>query len=166
MLGLLTGLLSLHLTISPAATSGSYINPAAQNESAEAAEEDSHEPAVHEETIVVTATRSERAAESLPVSTAVMERVEIERAPALTPDDVLRSIPGLILPQMNSRQQIPSRNAVSMRGIGESSVLVLIDGIPANDAFRGSPQWVRLGTDAIERVEVVRGANASLFGNY
>src|SRR5688572_1384050 len=167
LLRLLAGLaLHLCLTISPVLANDLSADPVAPKKSAEAAEKDPNEPTVLDETIVVTATRGERAAESLPVSTSVMEREEIERAPALTPDDVLRSIPGLILPQLNSRQQIPSRNTVSMRGIGESSVLVLIDGIPANDALRESPQRLRLGTDAIDRVQVVRGAHASHLGTY
>ncbi|HUO84588.1 MAG TPA: TonB-dependent receptor plug domain-containing protein, partial [Thermoanaerobaculia bacterium] len=128
--------------------------------------EDPNDPLVVEQTIVVTATRSEREVEGLPVSATVLEREDIEAAPAHTPDDVLRSVPGVILPALNSRQQVPSRNLIQMRGVGGSSVLVLLDGVPAMDPYRGTHQLTRLGMEAIERIEIVRGANASLFGNY
>lgn len=163
-LRLLTGLMLLLQGTFVEVTNASSPDPNDPNKG-EAVKDDPSKPAALAETIIVSATRSERVAASLPLSTSVMEREEIEQTPALVPDDVLRNIPGLILPQLNSRQQIPSRNTVSMRGIADG-VLILIDGVPANDPFRGSPQWTLLGMESIERVEVVRGANASLFGNY
>ena len=42
----------------------------------------------------------------------------------------------------------------------------MLDGIPINDPFFGYVQWNRVPMENIERVEVVRGAGASLWGNY
>ncbi len=120
--------------------------------------------------LVVTATRSERTLVDQPMSVSVVDKKEIEQTPAQSLDDVLRTIPGINLPQTASYQNHPTANFVSMRGLGGGHhivrALVLLDGIPINDPFFGYVQWNRVPMENIERVEVVRGASASLWGNY
>jgi len=43
---------------------------------------------------------------------------------------------------------------------------VLIDGVPANDAFGGWIYWGRMPMLGIEQIEVVRGGGSSVWGNY
>jgi iron complex outermembrane receptor protein len=44
--------------------------------------------------------------------------------------------------------------------------LVLIDGLPANDAFYGTVQWNLVPMSSIDSVEFIRGGVSSLWGNY
>ena len=53
-----------------------------------------------------------------------------------------------------------------MRVLGYGRTLVLIDGLPANDAFYGTVQWNLVPMSSIESVEFVRGGVSSLYGNY
>ena len=119
-----------------------------------------------EETIVVTATRSERALSELPVSTAVIREEEIATSPAVHVDDVLRSVPGIQLPVNGSATTFTMQSRVSMHGLGTIGALVLLDGIPLHDPFDGTVHWNRVPAEDLRQVEVVRGASASLFGNY
>ena len=120
--------------------------------------------------VVVSATRSERTLTDQPMSVTVVDKTEIEQVPAQSLDDVLRTVPGINLPLTASYQVHPTANFISMRGLGGGHhivrALVMLDGIPINDPFFGYVQWNRVPMENIERVEVVRGAGASLWGNY
>lgn len=120
---------------------------------------------VHQ-TIVVTATRSERIAADVPVSMTVLSEKEVQTTPARQIDDVLRTIPGVTMALGSTRFTPPSMNNFSMRGVGEGRSLALLDGIPLNDPYTGQIQWRKVTGEDISQVEVVRGASASLFGNW
>ena len=97
----------------------------------------------------------------------VVSREAIETSPSRTLDDVLRTVVGLNLPLGNSNVIQPlATNHVSMRGLGGDRALVLLDGVPLNDPVTGYVQWNRAPLGTVEQVEIVRGAGASLFGNY
>src|SRR6187551_2951780 len=46
-----------------------------------------------------------------------------------------------------------------------SRTLVLWDGVPANDPFGGWIYWTRFSPEDLDRIEVVRGASTSVFGD-
>ncbi|MFI5167673.1 MAG: TonB-dependent receptor [Thermoanaerobaculales bacterium] len=114
----------------------------------------------------MTATRSERPLDTLPVSMSLMSQQEIDTSPVEAVDDLLRTIPGIVLPVSSSLVQYPTRSTISMRGLGGTRALVLLDGVPINDPLTGTVQWNRVPLESVERVEVARGGAASLFGNY
>ena len=118
------------------------------------------------EDLVVTATRSPLSLEDVPVSVTLVPQEVLERAPSRTLDDALRTVTGLNLPLNSSNMTQPSTNHVSMRGLGGDRALVLLDGVPLNDSIASYVQWNKAPLSAIDRVEVARGAAASLFGNY
>lgn len=126
------------------------------------------DPAFHEK-IVVTASRSERRLGELPVHVSLVDSRAIELSAAQTADDLLRQIPGFnLLQQGSSRVMHPAVQSLSLRGVGGTSAsrtLVLVDGIPLNDPFGGWIFWGRMPLESIERVEVVRGGGASVWGN-
>jgi len=115
--------------------------------------------------VVVTATREQRPVERLPVSATVVARDEIEATPAVTVEDLLRTVPGVLLPSGSSAVMYPTRNTLSMRGLGGHRALVLFDGIPINDPMLGHVPWEMVPLASIDRIEVVRGGAASLFGS-
>ena len=128
------------------------------------------QPAGISETVTVTPTRSEQRLGDVPASVTVISREKIRQSPAIVADDVLRQLPTFSLFRRTSSVSAhPTTQGVSLRGIGPSGVsrtLVLLDGVPFNDAV-----W-RLGLlDAgsargVERIEVVDGASSNLYGTY
>lgn len=118
------------------------------------------------QTIVVTATRSARELSTVPVSMSVVTEKQIESTPAQTVDDMLRTIPGITLPFSSSLATTLVGARFSMHGLGGNKALVLLDGIPMHDPYYGTVEWQKVPLDSLERVEVVRGGTASLFGNY
>lgn len=129
-------------------------------------DEAASEPPVHRQEIVVSATRTERPGDALPLSVTIISQSDIEEAPVLAVDDLLRTVPGVNLPGMNSTSQHASSGRLSMRGLGDERALVMVDGIPINDGFRGYIHWQEVALEDLERIEIVRGGSASLFGNY
>ena len=116
--------------------------------------------------IVVTATRSAQPLSYVPASVSVVTAQDIANTPARTIDDVLRRVPSVDLPIASTNEQHPTDTIVSMRGLSGIRSLVLLDGVPLNDSFFGYVQWSEVPLDTIDRVEVVRGGGAPLWGNY
>ena len=122
------------------------------------------------ETITVTSTRGEQRAGDVPASINVLSGEQIRLSPAVVADDVLRQVPTFSLfRRSSSLSSHPTTQGVSLRGIGPSGVsrtLVLMDGIPFNDPFGGWVYWTRVPLASVDRVELVDGANSSLYGSY
>jgi outer membrane receptor protein involved in Fe transport len=121
---------------------------------------------VTQEVTVTAATRSDVKIEDLPVSASVVTHEVVRNSAAQSLDELLLAVPGVNLQEPPSFAQHPTSNAVSMRGLGGERTLVLLDGVPLNDAFFGYVQWNRVPLDSIDRVEVVRGGASSLWGSY
>jgi outer membrane receptor protein involved in Fe transport len=122
------------------------------------------------EPVVVTATRTEQKITEAPASVTVLTRDDVRQTAAQSLDDLLRQVPGFSLfRRSSSLVSHPTTQGVSLRGIGPSGAsraLVLLDGIPINDPFGGWVYWDRIPLQSVERVEVVRGGGASVWGNY
>jgi outer membrane receptor protein involved in Fe transport len=122
------------------------------------------------ETVTVTPTRSEKRLGEVPVSVNVLEKETIRQSPAVVADDVLRQIPTFSLfRRSSSLSSHPTRQGVSLRGIGPSGVsrtLVLVDGVPFNDPFGGWVYWTRVPLESVDRIEIIDGSSSSLYGNY
>lgn len=124
------------------------------------------EPEVRElESVTISASRSETKVEEMPLHTTVISREEIARSPAQTLDQLLRNVPGMNFTGVPASQSDPTGHQTKMRGLGNAKVLVLLDGVPIHDPFYMTTQWFKVPLSNIERVEVVRGGNSSLWGN-
>ncbi|GAB4115826.1 MAG: TonB-dependent receptor [Wenzhouxiangellaceae bacterium] len=122
------------------------------------------------EQMTVTATRgSTRPVDTLPLSTTILDREDILNAPGRTLDEVLRQVPGLQLPLLNSTANFPVNPSIAIRGVGlgdnGTRTLVLLDGVPANGAFFGNVFFNRIPKERIERIEIIRGTASSQFGS-
>ena len=121
--------------------------------------------------VVVTATRTPSPLADVPASVTVVSAQDIQATPARELDDVLRKVQGIDLLGYSADTQHPTSDSLGMRGLGGgaqgiSRALVLLDGVPLNDAFFGYVQWSRAPLGNIERVEVVRGGGSPLWGDY
>ena len=157
-------LLFVSLSFLPA-ISFSESNDDLQEESNKSAKQDNALAAgVDEDTevIMVTATRTETPVSQLPDSVSIISREQIDQQKATTIFEALRSVPGLNIRKSGS---IGRSTEMTIRGSSTSQVLVMIDGVQVNSATTGTFNFANLTTDNIERIEVVRGAQSTLYGS-
>src|SRR5688572_8855327 len=110
-------------------------------------------------------TVSSRAAESSTASTTVLDRDRIERSQSTTAAEVVREVAGVHLLESGS---LAGTAHVLTRGGDANFTLVLLDGIPLNDATDvqgGAFDLSTLDVDAIEGVEILRGPHSHFFGS-
>jgi vitamin B12 transporter len=114
-----------------------------------------------EETVVVTATRTEAPAGQVGSSVTVFTADDIERRQTPQVADLLRSSPGAMVVRSGGPGGVTS---LFVRG-GESSYnKVLLDGIPLNEPG-GTFNFSNVTSEGLERIEIVRGAQSALFGS-
>lgn len=119
------------------------------------------------DTIVVTASGYEQSVTNAPASISVITAEEIAKKSYSNITDVLKNVPGVFVQGGGSNQ------SVSIRGMGASYTLYLIDGKPMNDGgqlttnggISGASVNFLPPVEAIERIEVIRGAASSLYGS-
>ena len=116
--------------------------------------------------VTVSATRSGTPLDEIPLNTTVLTKEALEIAPDQTIDQILKNVPGVILNDTPYYQKDPTGQSINVRGLGNARTLVLIDGLPANDAFYGTVQWNLVPMSSIDSVEFIRGGVSSLWGNY
>lgn len=117
------------------------------------------------DTVVVMASRSQSRLDEMPLHTTVITREDIRKSPAQTLDQVLRAIAGFNFTGIPAALSDPTGHQTKMRGLGNAKVLVLLDGVPVHDPFYLTTQWFKVPLSNVERVEVIRGGNSSLWGN-
>lgn len=111
--------------------------------------------------IVVTASRTAQTVDEALAAVTVVTREDIERLQPQTLLELLRLQPGVDI----TRAGAPGApNSVFLRGTNSDHTLVLIDGIRANSASTGGFAWQSLEPAQIERIEIVRGPRAALYG--
>ena len=116
--------------------------------------------------VTVTATRFKDSYSDKPVSVTVISAEEIRRSPARTVPELLSyqaGVGGRDLFGNNSAQA-----SVDIRGFGAAGAqnsLILVDGRRQNDIDISGVQWSALPLDFIERIEIVRGSGAVLYGD-
>ncbi len=115
--------------------------------------------------VVVTANRFEEKLRNVPMRMHVISKRQLELQSATSADELIQYLPGVMISR--SFGIFSTKSTVSMRGLGgneQSRVLVLMDGVPVNKADGGSVNWNLVNTDMIDRIEVVKGPNSSLYG--
>ena len=113
---------------------------------------------------VVTATRVPTPAKDIPAGVTVIDRQTIEDRGYNTLTEALAEIPGL---RVSASGGPGGQASVFVRGTNSNHVLVLRDGMPINDASDPGGLF-NFGVDTlsdIERIEVVRGPMAALYGS-
>lgn len=116
------------------------------------------------EEIVVTATRTETPYKEVASSLTVITKEEIENKQQTLLLDFLRTVPALDVAQSGGPGKTTS---VFIRGAKSEHTLVLIDGIEANDPISPSRSFdfATLTTDNVERIEILRGPQSTLYGS-
>jgi len=123
------------------------------------AADDTYLPAV-----VVTAAKLDPVQDESPHAVTVITQEDLIPQNHTDLVEVLRAIPGLEARQAGGPGQF---NSFKLRGYGSGHFLVLIDGVKVNENFNfGVGQFLgHLDPQLIERIEVLRGPQAALYGS-
>ena len=113
------------------------------------------------EQVVVSATRFDIPLDQSPASVSVISSEDLEQKQIERVSDALREVPGLSVVQTGTAGQLTS---VFMRGLPSQDMQVLLNGIPINQGLAGQFDFANLMTDDIDRIEVVRGPQSTLYG--
>ncbi len=113
---------------------------------------------------VVSATRFQEPAASLPVGVSVITADEIRASGATTVNEALMRVLGVV-----GRQDFFGAGdfSLDLRGFGSTSgnnQVVILDGERLNESDTGSTRLASIPIDAVERIEVLRGSGAVLYG--
>jgi outer membrane receptor protein involved in Fe transport len=120
-----------------------------------------------QQTVTVTADRG--GITDAATSVAVFSQVQLQQAPALGLDDRLHADAGFqLFRRTSSWTANPTSQGLSLRGLGStaaSRTLVVSEQVPLSDPFGGWVHWDEIPTLAIERVELLHGGSADLYGS-
>ena len=117
--------------------------------------------------IIVTAPRLSIPLNELPFATGIVDRVYLKTLPrSLAMDEALKLTPGVRVDnQANGNRlhmSIRGQGILTERGI--RGIRILLDGIPINDPTGFAPDLFDVDMNTVERMEVLRGNAASLYG--
>lgn len=112
--------------------------------------------------VVVTATRVEEPVEETTSAIIVIKEDEIKKMNVQFLTDVLRRIPELSLVQNGGAGKLAT---VLLRGGDSTHTLVMIDGVKVKSTTTGSLDFSGINVDDIERIEIVKGPQSTLYGS-
>ena len=114
--------------------------------------------------VVITASRSPLPLSQVANSMTVIAAEDIARENKSTVTELLRAVPGLAVANNGGTGQT---TRMFMRGTNSNHVLVLMDGVPLNDPSDPGDafDFSNLTTDNIERIEILRGVQSTLYGS-
>ena len=163
---LCAGLLSLPLSFPLSLPAGSallWASPARADEPTDTVRPTvaAQAPPSHVEEIVVTAGRRPLPRRLVGASISVVDALTLEADQSRDLLEVLRDVPSFSVVQTGSRGGTTS---LFVRGGEADHNLVLVDGVQVNRGG-GSFDFSNLSTDGVERVEVIRGPAAALYGS-
>lgn len=115
------------------------------------------------DSLVVTANRFEQPANTVLAPTSVVTREDIERWQAKSVVEVMQRLPGVDIAQSGG---MGANASTFIRGTESRHVLVLIDGIPLNNAgISNVADLSQIPTSLIQRLEYIRGPRSALYGS-
>lgn len=117
--------------------------------------------------IVVTAPRISAPLKEVPFSASIVSRATVRDLPrSISIDEPLKLVPGVKVDNQSNGERvhlsIRGQGILTERGI--RGIRILYDGIPLNDPTGFAPDLFDVDFSGVDRIEVLRGAAASLYG--
>jgi outer membrane receptor for ferrienterochelin and colicins len=108
--------------------------------------------------VVVSATRTERSVEQLPMPVTVLNTEQIQNTGGVRLSEVLLEQTGL---------QITSNHGsgLQMQGLDSDYILILLDGEPLIGRTAGTFDLDRISVSNIDRIEILRGPSSAIYGS-
>ncbi|MEA1955493.1 MAG: TonB-dependent receptor [Campylobacterota bacterium] len=115
--------------------------------------------------VVSIATKTQKSIDGVAASVEVVTQKEIEKMGASSLKDIIEKTPGLTMqygtfPSSSSL----SKSSISIRGMGVNGTLFLLDGRRLSGEVKNPYDLERIPASLIERIEIVKGPNSSLYG--
>ena len=120
----------------------------------------------NEDSVVVNATRFPEDARHLPASVTVLKQEDIARSAARTLPELLSEQVGITMKDFYGNNG--AITSIDLRGFGVTgpqNTLILLDGRRITDIDLTSVQWAAIPLAGIERIEILRGTGAVLYGD-
>ena len=116
------------------------------------------------DTIIVNGSRLDQTMTEIGSSVSVITRDPLEELGVDFALDAIATAPGVTV---NQNGAFGGNASVRIRGASNDQTLVLIDGVPVNDptGTGGGYNFAYLDTDTIERIEVLKGPQSTLWGS-
>ncbi len=111
--------------------------------------------------LVVTATSTPVSVADSLASVTVISREDVKAQQAQEISELLAAQPGV---DVSSNGGYGKTTSVYMRGASSESTKLLLDGIPLYSATSGGAPFENIPTSLIDRLEIVRGSKATLYG--
>jgi vitamin B12 transporter len=111
--------------------------------------------------VVITASRIEEPLNATLHDVSVINREQIDRAGQSSLIEILQMQPGI---EITSNGGAGKTSGIFMRGTNANHVLVLIDGVRLSSATAGTTTFENLPIALIDKIEILRGPAASLYG--
>ena len=118
-------------------------------------------------TVIVSGSRFAENLNEVPANVNIITREEIENSSSNTIPQVLSQIGGLRVSGLNTGT-LNLDASVDMGGFGptgNSTTVVLVDGIRINPIDSGNIDWESIPIDSIERIEILQGGASVQYGN-
>jgi iron complex outermembrane receptor protein len=116
--------------------------------------------------VLVNATRFPEEVRKLPASVSVITSEDIAQSAARTLPELLSSQAGITMKDFFGNNA--ASTGIDLRGFGVTgpqNTLILVDGRRLSDIDLSSAQWATIPLAAVERIEIVRGSGAVLYGD-
>ncbi|WP_448546613.1 TonB-dependent receptor domain-containing protein [Thalassotalea fusca] len=115
-----------------------------------------------DERILITANRSQQDSFLALSSNSVITRDDIEAMQVASVSDILKTVAGI---HVVSQGDAGQNSSVFTRGMESDHTLILLDGVRVNSATLGTTNFAALSAQQIERIEIVKGPRAALWGS-
>lgn len=112
--------------------------------------------------VVVTATRVEQPLADVVADVTLIDREQIEASAGRTLSELLVREAGV---QMSANGGLGKSSNLYLRGTNAGHALLLIDGVRYGSATLGAANWDGIPLEQIDRVEVLKGPAAALYGS-
>ena len=110
------------------------------------------------ETVVVTATRTRRDIEDVPVPVTVIDEKEISSTGSMRLSDILAEQTGLMLTADHGM-------GVQLQGFDPEYTLIMLDGQPLIGRTAGTLNLERITVDNVQQIEMIKGPSSALWGS-
>lgn len=124
------------------------------------------ETQIQHDPLVVTASRLDEDISRMPASVSIITADDIARSPVRTLPELLALEAGVIRRSLYGN--LAARDSIDIRGFGATAgqnTLILLDGRRLNDVDLAAVDFSAIPLAAIERIEILRGAGAVLYGD-
>ena len=112
--------------------------------------------------LFVTATRSNQESDNLLSDISIINYDEINKSGSTSIVDLLQRQPGI---EISNSGGLGKQSSVYMRGANANQLIVLVDGVRMNSITTGLTAFENLPLSQIEKIEILRGPSASLYGS-